>query len=230
MESFALRSLLFLPGTFAPAVVALLLAYRREGRQGTDALLARITVWRVGVGWYVFALGYLATVKLVAALAHRLIVGDWPAFGGTPVYLLFAAALLSAPFQAGEEIGWRGYALPALGRHMGLRAASVALGVIWAAWHVPLFLLPGTDVQGQPFIPFMLAVTALSVAMAFLWARTGGSLLLVMLMHAATNNTTGIVPSYPPTEANRLIPLLTTVILWAGAAYFLARMPRAGET
>ena len=36
--------------------------------------------------------------------------------------------------------------------------------------------------------------TALSVTMAWLYWKTEGSLLLVMLMHASVNNATGIVP------------------------------------
>ena len=79
----------------------------------------------------------------------------------------------------------------------------------------------------------MLQVTAISVAIAWLYARTGGSLLLPMLMHAAVNNSKDIVPSATPGATNTfglsasLVAWLTVALLWIGAGYFLARMPKA---
>lgn len=230
--SAGIRGLFFLPGTFAPGIVAIWLTARADGSAGTDALLGRLFEWQVGARWYVFAVSYMAAVKLAVALAHRMIAGAWPAFGQTPVYLLLMAVVFSTPFQAGEEIGWRGYVLPRLASRIGLARASVLLGVIWACWHLPLFFLPGTDTTDQSFPVYLLSVTALSVAMAWLYAQTKGSLLPVMLMHAAVNNTTDIVPSAVPGATDALAPSaslvawLTSALLWAGAVYFLARMPR----
>jgi membrane protease YdiL (CAAX protease family) len=73
-------------------------------------------------------------------------------------------------------------------------------------------------------------VTALSVALEWLYWRTRGSLLLVMLMHAAVNNTKDIVPSAVPgaTDSFSLgaspVGWLTVALLWIAAAYFLVRM------
>jgi hypothetical protein len=78
----------------------------------------------------------------------------------------------------------------------------------------------------------VLQVTALSVAMAWLYAHTDGSLLLVMLMHAAGNNSKDIVPSAVPGATNTFglsaspVAWLTVTLLWICAACFLARMPR----
>jgi membrane protease YdiL (CAAX protease family) len=134
--------------------------------------------------------------------------------------------------QAGEEIGWRGYALPRLAARLGLGRASVLLGVIWASWHLPLFFIAGTDTTGQSFPLYLLQVTGLSVAIGWLYGHTGGSLLLVMLMHSAVNNTKDIVPSAVPgaTDAWALSPSLvawlTVTLLWLCAGFFLFRMPR----
>jgi membrane protease YdiL (CAAX protease family) len=53
--------------------------------------------------------------------------------------------------QAGKEIGWRGHALQRLAARTGLARGSVLLGVIWAASHLPLFFIQGTDTTGQSF-------------------------------------------------------------------------------
>lgn len=230
-----LRGPLFLLGAIAPSLVALALTARADGREGVRALLGRILHWQVGVRWYVFAVGYMAAVKLGVALVHRVATGAWPRFGETPLYVMAGAILISTWVQAGEEIGWRGYALPRMAARLGLAPASLLLGVIWAAWHLPLFLIPGTDTSGQSFPVYLLQVTALSVTMAWLYWRTGGSLLLTMILHAAVNNTKDIVPSAvaesavmnPWTLNGSLVAWLTAALLWIGGACFLVRMRTA---
>ncbi len=229
----ASRWLLFYVGVFAPALVALGLTWKEKGEPGVHALLARIFRWQVNVRWYLFAIGYIATIKLLAAVAHRAITGQWPRFGPQPVLLMVAAILMSTWVQAGEEIGWRGYALPRLSARFGLAAASVIVGILWASWHLPFFFIPGGDVHGQSFPLYLSQVTAVSVAMAWLYWRTGGSLLLVMLFHAAINNTKDIVPSAVPGATNSLsfdaslVGWLTVGLLWICAAFFLVRMRHA---
>lgn len=197
----------------------------------TMALLRRVFAWRVDGRWYLFAVAYLPTIKLSAAVIHRLVTGAWPRFGDEAWYLMVAAVAMSTLVQAGEEIGWRGYALPRLAQRYGLAPASVILGVIWASWHLPIFFLfPESDTFGQSFPLYLLQVTALSVAAAWLYWRTDGSLLLVMLLHAAVNNTKDIVPSATPgaTDSFSLhaspIGWITVVLLWMTAAFLLVRM------
>lgn len=217
-------------GTFAPSIVALGLTARSEGTAGIRSLLGRIVKWRVGVRWYLFAAGYFAAIKIGVALVHRIAVGVWPRFGVEPWYILVIASVLSMPVQAGEEIGWRGYALPRLAARLGLGPASLLLGIVWALWHLPLFFIPGVNNYGQSFVIFALQVTAISVPMAWLYARTGGSLLLVMLMHGADNQMRNIVPSAVPDASHALtlstyLPAwLTVTLLWIAAGYFLVRM------
>ena len=225
------RSLLFFGGVFAPAVVALGLTWKEKGGPGVGALLARIFRWQVSARWYLFAIVYIATIKLLAAAAHLAIAGEWPRFGQNPLLLMIASILISMWVQAGEEIGWRGYALPHLCARFGLGAASVIVGILWASWHLPLFFVfAGGDTYGQSFPLYLLQVTAISVAMAWLYWRTGGSLLLVMLFHAALNNTKDIVPSAVPGATNSLslnaslVGWITVLLLWICAVYFLVRM------
>ena len=223
---------LLLLGTFAPGLIALTLTELAEGRAATRALFGRGFRWRVGLRWYVFAVAYIPAVKLTVALLHRVVTGRWPRFGQQAWYVMAGAILVSTWAQAGEEIGWRGYALPRLADGLGLASASVLLGAVWAAWHLPLFFFPAADTFGQSFPLYLLQVTALSVAMAWLYWRTGGSLLLVMVLHAAVNNTKDIVPSAvsgatdPFALSTSLVAWMTVVLLWIVAGYFLYRMPR----
>lgn len=196
-SSTAWRWPIFYLGVFAPALVSVVLTWIESGRAGARRLIAPLFQWDVGVGWYVFALGYMGLVKLVAALVLRALTGGWPPFGSTPWIVLFMAALVSTVSggQAGEELGWRGYALPRLANRLGFRVSAIIIGAIWATWHLPLFYFSGADLFGQSFPVFAMLVTAISVVITWIYVNTKGSLLLTMLFHASVNNTTAIVPS-----------------------------------
>jgi uncharacterized protein len=230
-----LGAALLLLGAFAPGLAALALTARAEGAAGACALLGRIAPGRVAARWYGFALGTMAAIKLAAALLQRLVTGAWPRFGDTSLVLIPFAIAVSTPYQAGEELGWRGYALPRLAARFGLGPASLLLGLVWALWHLPQFFITDGDTSGQSFPVFVLQVTALSVAMAWLWENTGRTLLLPMLMHAAVNNSKDIVPSAVPgatdifTFRSSLVAWLAVALLWIGAAILLAAMARTGS-
>jgi membrane protease YdiL (CAAX protease family) len=228
----ALVGLLVFAGTIAPALVALAISLRADGMSRTAALLDRLFLWRTGARWYLFAVGYMAAIKLMVALTHRLITGSWPPFNHQPFVIVLATIIVSTPFQSGEEIGWRGYALPLLAERMGFARGSVLLGFIWACWHLPLFFLrvPGNDEYGQSFPVWALGVTALSVAFAWLYVHVNGSLLLTMLMHSAVNNIPHFASSAMVDKRNifslhaSLAAWLTALFLWIAAAGFLVRM------
>jgi membrane protease YdiL (CAAX protease family) len=227
------RTLAIYLGVFMPGIVALVLTYYR-GRGEARELLARLFKFDVGANWFVFALFFMAAVKLLVAIIVRITTGTWPVFGAEPVPLMFAAAIGSTLLggQAGEELGWRGYALPRLSRTMGPGLASIILGIVWAAWHLPLFLILDGDTVGQSFPFYLLQVTAISVALAWVYMKTGGSLLVTMLLHASINNTKDIVPSAVTYATDpwrlhaSLVGWLTLTILWLFAAWFLFDLRR----
>jgi membrane protease YdiL (CAAX protease family) len=229
-----LLALMVLPGVFAPAIVALAITARAEGGVGVKSLLRPLFQWRVGLQWYVFAVGFMASIKLTVALVLRAATGSWPRFGQETWYIMLAATIFSTVVggQAGEEIGWRGYALPRLAARFGLARASLLLGVIWATWHLPLFFIPGAELLGQSLPVYLLQVTALSVVFAWLYWRTKGSLLLTMLLHSAINNTKDVVPSavqnatHPFTFTSSRVAWSTVALLWMAATYFLVRMSK----
>ncbi len=229
--SSPLGVLLLRLGAYSPSLVAIWLTSRASGGAGVRKLVSGVFKWRVPARYYVLAVAFIPVIKLVAALLHRLTSGAWPQMGSESLLLIPVAIAFSTPFQAGEEIGWRGYALPRLAERFGLRAASVILGLIWALWHLPQFFIREAAEYGQSFPVFVLQVTALGVAFAWMYARTNGSLLLVMLMHAATNNA-NVFPSTTPGAANTfglnasLLAWLTVALLWICAGCFLTSMPK----
>jgi CAAX protease family protein len=230
----ALGQALILAGAAAPAIAALAMTAVTDGRAGVRGLLARLFLRSTAARWYLFAVAYMAAVKLTVAILHRAILGAWPVFGGPPLLVIPLTIAMSTPFQAGEEIGWRGYALPRLASRLGLAPASILLGLVWGVWHLPQFFIADVDTYGQSFAVFVLQVTAISVAMAWLFVRADGCLLPVMVMHAAVNNTKDIVPSAVGGAhdvfglRSSAVGWLTVAVLWILAAGLLPAMRSAG--
>jgi uncharacterized protein len=179
---------LILLGSNVPSALGIVLTAIVFGRGTLRKLLGRLLIWRVDPRWY------LVVILGLAALAGGVVALN--AFLGGPalsvdVSLLSAVILLAFmifPGSAlGEEIGWRGYALPRLQAGRSALNSSLILGVIWGFYHLPLYF------TGQPFrplslfAPFVVSTIALSVILTWVYNSTGGSLLLVVLIHATFN-------------------------------------------
>jgi membrane protease YdiL (CAAX protease family) len=105
----------------------------------------------------------------------------WSALASLGVYNY--STLLSGPLF--EEPGWRGFALPRLEAHLSPVTASLFLGAVWAAWHLPLFLYPGWT--NSPVWFFFLVLSGLSVLMTLGANLARFSVLAPILMHALFN-------------------------------------------
>jgi membrane protease YdiL (CAAX protease family) len=222
---------LILLGTFGPGIVAIALTAMSQGVTGLRALISRIAPTRLDSRWWLFALFYFLAIKLAAAGVDRVLTGDWPRFQPAVLLVFPFALLLSTPVQAGEEIGWRGYALPRMAARLGLGGAAILLGVVWALWHLPLFFVRDADTHGQSFLVYTVQVVAISVAIAFLYGHARGRLLPVMLLHAAINNSKDFIPSGIPGATHTFtwqassMSWIGAALLWVCAAGFLIRMP-----
>lgn len=228
-------SLLLALGTAVPSLMALVLAARSSG---TAVLLSRLTRWRLPAHWYAAAFLVPAALMLTAVGLDVLLGGaaaSFPSPARWPLLAVNFLAVLVIGGPLGEELGWRGYALPRLDRRLNSAAAAVLLGLIWAAWHLPLFLLPGTPQAQLPLIWFVVQTVAFSVVLAWVYRRTGGSLLLVVLLHGAVNTLAGRLRVLPTAESTLQPYILTTLLTvaaallvsWRGQTAHLARTLRA---
>jgi uncharacterized protein len=101
--------------------------------------------------------------------------------------LSFFLVILTLTDGLGEELSWRGFALPRLlSRHNAL-AASLILGVLWALWHLPLVWTEGSAMYLQPVWLLLVDIPAKAVLYTWVFLRTRGSVLLAVLLHGATN-------------------------------------------
>ena len=197
----------FVPGAFGPAVAALVVIGVVDGRDGIHAFLRRWVLWRVAPRWYLLALVGLPAMGLVVGLPFR--DGTERLAGSGPAVVVPYLAILSFLVVLGggqEEPGWRGFALPRMQARMGPVMASVALGLLWGLWHLPVFVLvpgynaaePGLAGAAVSLLLFT-AVGAVGQALVLTWLfnQTHGSVLLAVLAHASLNAGTGffVAPS-----------------------------------
>ncbi len=210
--------LLRVAGTFGPTLAALALTAGEKGRAGVRQLWQQLGHWRVGLGYYLFSFAGTAIVVSMALALYRVGGGSAPLSFNDPAqwYLVFPIFFYVLLFSVlGEEVGWRGYALPHLQKCYGPTLASLVIGVVWVLWHLPLFWTPGNFHREIPFSLFLLQGIALSFLYTWLVNGTGGSLLLPHLFHAASNVTLGLLPVLPMNAGGSLTPLWLTVgLLW----------------
>ncbi len=174
-------------GLFGPALAAIIMAAVTEGKAGVKALLSRVVLWRAGLQWYVIALGLPTLLALAtAALGYLLGAAEFIQAGVlTPIELVLFVLVV------GEELGWRGYALPLLLEKRSALTASLILGVLWGLWHLPTFLVPGTPQYGLPLVAFVLLTVEYSILMTWVFLHTHGSVLIATLFHGAINLSQG---------------------------------------
>mgnify|MGYP000013507545 CR=1 FL=1 len=177
---------LFILAVYAPAIAALILVGRSAGLAGIGKFLSRLFLWRASPWWYGFLLiGFPVISFTGAALKGNALSA--PLFT-EPFSALLPAIGFMLILGPVEEIGWRGFALPILQRHLVPVMAGLVLGVIWAVWHLPAFMLSGTPQAAWDFMPFFAGSVACSVILTALFNNGRGSILLAMLFHFQMNN------------------------------------------
>ena len=209
---------------YGPALAAIIVASLTYGRQGLRELFGRLLRWRVGIQWYLIALFMPAFVIILAITLNKWTGGAVPdfsaagfPFGPAETPLLQKIVILFLVFTLGfdglgEEIGWRGFALPKLLEGRSALVASLILGALWAVWHFPFALTKGTFLSGVPLYWFFINLLALSIIYTWIFNNTNGSLLLALLFHAAGNTTSNLLPILPPAAPDLKIYYFTIAI------------------
>ncbi|HXF63655.1 MAG TPA: CPBP family intramembrane glutamic endopeptidase [Caldilineaceae bacterium] len=223
-ETFETVPLLALMASLAgPSVAGILLTALVSGRAGLRELLSRLLKWRVGIGWYAVALLAAPLLATAVPLALSLFSREFlPAIFMTddlagPLLSAIIAGLLVGLF---EELGWTGFATPVLRRRYSILTTGMIVGVLWGAWHFPMFWEAGSFSGALP-LAILLArlfswLPAYRVLMVWVYDHTE-SLLLAVLMHVSL--TASMIIVAPVTLAE--VPLLTSILVGAAAWWLL---------
>lgn len=183
--------LLAFVGAYGPSMAAIATAAIHGGRPELRRLLTNLWRWRVGWWWYVLGLLGPPAFVWIGAGIHMLMGGTVGVRGME--WTLGAAVILATyiPFgPLGEELGWRGYALPRLETHLAPLASSVTLGLIWAAWHFPMFWVPPVGLPTRSLSSagtWAANVLSFSILLSYAARRTNNSVPIAILLHATLN-------------------------------------------
>jgi LPXTG-motif cell wall-anchored protein len=174
---------------FGPAFVAIVLTGVNAGKAGVRQLLVGLLPRRNGWPWYVLAF-LIPMAAVFVAMGINIAFGapfpnSW--FPTSWVFLLGFLIFQVLFLTPGEEIGWRGFALPRLQERLGSLGGTLLLAVLWLGWHAPLFFMGATAQVGRSVIVYALALLAWSLIMTWLYNSSGGSLLTAVLFHTSFN-------------------------------------------
>ena len=191
-------------GVFGPAIGALYCLRASSGKGAIRQYLHGLLDLRLGwLGWLAPPL-VLGTTTWLAWILPEL----WgaprlkmllPSVWVFPLYLLLMIFLGGGQ----EELGWRGYILDPLEERLGPWLGNLVLGVVWAAWHLPLFLIPGTSQVFVPFLGFTLVLIGYSYFFAAVREAAGKRTMFGLVAHG---------------WGNAFVPLFPTIVMAQGAA------------
>ena len=216
-----------------PTVGGIAMTGLAHGRRGYGDLVSRLLRWRVGWAWWLVALLAAPLVMIALPMALALL---WPQYVPGLFVKADQAALLAMGGAMGlmagvfEEVGWTGFALPALRQRYRVLTTGLIMGALWAVWHFPVnFWSSGTAAGTLALHPLLHSLIfsvgilpAFRVLMVWVYDRTH-SLLLAMAMHASL--TAGNIVLLPATAGLPLIVWSTVVAIgfWLVVAALAAK-------
>jgi len=210
---------LLIAGTFGPSAAAFIFTARHEGAAGAWRLLRRGFAYRLPFPVLVFI---IVVPVAITSIAFAISSDAYPVLRPLPLLATFILFFfLGGSF--GEEFGWRGYALPRLLNQTGPLGSSLALGAVWAAWHLPLFWVRGTSQFSTPFWLYFVFMLAFSVMFTWVHQESGGNLFAALLLHTVFNLTVVMFPPQEPVGGVDQSMYYTTGLFVLVAAFLIVR-------
>lgn len=228
-------NIFFVLNPFAgPALAAFIMTGLIEGKAGLLRLRRSCIQVRAGWQWYLLI---LLGIPALFLLGIAVLPGAWASFSGFPphflvTYLVTFVIIFFGGGPLGEEIGWRGFALPRMQSRYGALRATLLLGVLWVFWHLPHFLTsaqrggPGTGWAAflTNFPIFFLMVISMTILFTWVFNHTRGSVFMAILLHASINTFSIVVPLFTaPIVKDWDLPILIAVMVPAVLVVILTR-------
>ena len=193
-----------LASALSASVAGIIMTAVEDGRAGLKSMLSRLLIWRVGIGYWLFAFLFLVPAILLGSMANPLFNGDplsfnnmRPVFEILPMFISFFIVA-----GLGQELGWTGFLTPRLQARYSALTSSFIRTILVSIWHLPLFLYSRLNHPSLADFPysgwiaqkgFLVAMGAFILLLLLPWTifyswifnNTRGSLLLVAVLHGS---------------------------------------------
>jgi membrane protease YdiL (CAAX protease family) len=229
-----LGTFVFYFGGGAPSVVGLILVFATYPKLAMRDYFSRcFSIKRAGAKGFLFPIVFFACIAIASVAASTYVFHfekpglEWlrAAIANPAIILaMLLLSLVSGPLN--EEFGWRGYALDRLFYRFGFLPASLILGLIWTAWHLPWFFMPG-QAQHQMLqssiweaLLYALFNIMLSVAVSFVYIIANRSILAGAFAHMMSNFLTSQL-LVPFASSVRSVIFSVTSLFCAGVVFYV---------
>lgn len=226
------KAILGMLGALGPALSAIITTSIIDGKRGLKALMKRVFQWRVNILWWAVALYFwwfvcsiIASLNGFASL-KSISLGFAISLINLPALILVLQIPTLLIGMVGEELGWRGFALPQLLKKYNPIISSIILACLWMLWHTPLaFSSTWRDnlPLAQFLIRYILLIFPLTLIFTYFFQKVKGSVLLLMVFHASVNLTfnayaeaLGLDEKYKIVLKNNLV-----IALWVLAGFIV---------
>jgi membrane protease YdiL (CAAX protease family) len=205
---------------FGPTIAAIIMTWLVSGKEGIKELFSRILKWKVKPIWWIIAFSPLWLFGLLVVV-QWLITGEWLDINllGQVKFLPqlnigVAVILWVLTFGLGEEIGWRGYALPRLQKKRSALSATLILAGLWALWHWPMFFYV---LDSSIIVGWLISLVAGTIVFTWLYNSSQGSVLMLILWHGFFD----FITASKAGEGLAAIILSVIVMIWAIIVVFV---------
>ena len=207
-------------GASVPLGAALILVTRQISLAAALGLLASAFHVRTipHAGWVLVALGIMPVAFAVISGVVWLSGTPVPTLQFLPLSAVIPAFALFFIGALAEEIGWQGYAFPALAVPHSALTAALIIGLVWALWHVIPFAVMGRSATW--IIWQSLGMVLMRITIVWLVVNAGQSILIAVLFHMMSNAVWGMFPDFDAWYDPKvmclilLAPVMAIVGLW----------------
>lgn len=183
-------------GSWVPNLAAfIVLAWIIKRKGGINQLFKGWLKFKVAPIWYIIILSPIFFAFITIGI-YGLVYGYYPTTEvfTDPLALVAIIIMSTITGAMGEELGWRGFALPWLQTRYNALTSSIILGTLWSVWHLPLWFT-GIGFETIPFWAYAIIGISFTIMLTWICNSTRGSLVMATLFHLTLNISVNMIES-----------------------------------
>lgn len=196
---------------FSPTIASYIVLKRNNKVKGFKEWLKNVFAFKSPLRFYLLVLALIVVYYVPQAIITGLDEAK-------PFYMFFALLPIVLIGGGIEEAGWSYVLRPELDKKFGFIISSLIVGVIWAAWHIPVFLPQGRLESLSWFGLFTICCVGLSFALGAIMKITK-NVWLCVLLHTISNATAGTLYEYSDSLFGNVLSTCLLIVVSVTAVF-----------